>query len=390
MTAILEAPPEPSHDELEALIEEARRRARRRRLLIGGAASAALLLIGLAVGLALVLRGGTSTAVPRGFHLVQARGPVTHLRFENLLDRGVAIDVSSGAARPARITQELWWNEGSGLTRTVYRRDGRIVADWVVQQCQGSGPTRFCAPPWPYLPYQQLPSDAQRPKSEFRRVGSGTFRGHHVVWSEQLYRPPGSKPSLGGDQVAYDAVTHRPVALRTINRSGRFKGRTFSYNALKVLPDLPGKKVAFVVPDGGADRNPPSSLNVVTGHGLRAARKALGKTPLWLGRAFQGRRLRSVVVGREGEATQRMPGLMLLPAHFARFDYGRFSVKEFGQDRPPWYLEDPAAGTVLVADSRITFARDGILVSVEPAGPKFRLDRATALALAEALRPVDG
>ena len=81
---------------------------------------------------------------------------------------------------------------------------------------------------------------------------------------------------------------------------------------------------------------------------------------------------------------------MLRPARFARFVYGRFSVKEFGQDRPPWYLEDPPAGKVLIADSRIVFARDGILVLIEAAGPRFRLDRATALAVAKALRPIDG
>ena len=93
------------------------------------------------------------------------------------------------------------------------------------------------------------------------------------------------------------------MALRTIERGGRFNGRTFSYNSLEILPDLRGKNVAFVVPNGGADRNPPSTPTVVTGRGLPAARAALGKTPLWLGRSFQGRRLRSVVVGRDGEVT---------------------------------------------------------------------------------------
>ena len=136
--------------------------------------------------------------------------------------------------------------------RSDCRRLGRAAVP-------GSGPTHLCTPPWPYIPYQQLRSVAQRPKSEFSRVGTGSFRGRRVFWVEKLYQPPGSEPSLGGDQVAYDAVTHRPVALRTIERGGRFNGRTFSYNSLEILPDLPGKKVAFVVPNGGADRNPPST-----------------------------------------------------------------------------------------------------------------------------------
>ena len=126
------------------------------------------------------------------------------------------------------------------------------------------------------------PSDQPKPGA-FRQAGTGTFRGHRVVWIETVYRPEGQKPSLGGDQVAYDAATHRPLALRTIERGGRFKGRTFSYFALKLLPNLPPNGVNFVVPDGGAGRNTPNPLIAITGHRLAAARTALGTTPLWLG-----------------------------------------------------------------------------------------------------------
>ena len=52
--------PQPSHDELEALIEEARRRARRRRLLIAGGAVVAALAVGGI--LATLLRPGGKSA----------------------------------------------------------------------------------------------------------------------------------------------------------------------------------------------------------------------------------------------------------------------------------------------------------------------------------------
>lgn len=241
------------------------------------------------------------------------------------------------------------------------------------------------------MPYQQLRGPGQQPKTGvFRRAGTGTFRGRRVVWIETVYRPQGQKPSLGGDQVAYDAATHRPLALRAIARDGWFNGRTFSYYALKLLPNLPPNGVSFVVPNGGAGRNPPSSLIGITGHRLPAARAALGTTPLWLGRSFRGHRLRSVVAGRDGIVAQGLTGKMLRPARFARFDYGSFAVKEFGQDRPWWYQEDPTTGTIVLTRSLLTFARDGVLVTVAPTGAKFRLDRPTALALAKALRPVSG
>ena len=81
-------------------------------------------------------------------------------------------------------------------------------------------------------------------------------------------------------------------------------------------------------------------------------------------------------------------GRMLRPARFARFDYGSFSLKEFGQDRPWWYEHDPPAGKVVLTNSSFAFARDGVLVTVTLNGPKFRLDRAKALELVRALRPV--
>ncbi len=181
---VVEAPPQrqPSQEELEALIEEARRRTRRRRLVVGGALVGAIGVAGLVVGLVLVLRGGTGTAVPRGFHLVRARGPVRHLQLETLLGQPATLDVATGDARQTRVTQELWWNERTGFLRTVYRQDGRVVSDWVEQQCQGAGASRFCTLPWPYIPYQQLRFPNQQPRpGAFRRVGTGTFRGHRVV-----------------------------------------------------------------------------------------------------------------------------------------------------------------------------------------------------------------
>jgi hypothetical protein len=389
---VVETPPrpQPSQDELEALIEEARRRARRRRLVIGCTAVCVLGATALVLALVLGLRGRTGTAVPRGFHVVHARGPVRHLLLENLLARPTTLDLASGDEGRVRATQELWWDKGSGLTRTVYREDGRVVGDWVGQECQGAGAARFCTIPWPYIPYQQLWRTGERRKGMFRRAGTGTFRGHRIVWLETIYQPEGQEPSPGGDQVAYDVTTHRPVALRTIERSGRFKGRTFSYFALTQLQDLRPSSVSFVVPDGGAGRNPPGPLVVITGQHLPAARTALGRTPLWLGRSFRGQRLRSVVVGMDGMVAKGTTGEILRPARFARFDYGSFAVKEFGQDRPWWYQQDPPPDSAVLPGAMLALARDGVLVTITPTGSKFRVDRKTALALARALRPVPG
>lgn len=383
---VVETPPQrqPSQDELEALIEEARQRARRRRLAYFGGGLAVAVAVGVALVLVVLLRGGSGTAVPKGFVLVHARGPVQHFLVEDLGGSTKTLDLATGRARPTRVTQELWYDTRLGMSRTDYRQDGRLTASWSEQNCVGTGPKRFCIPPSPFdLRVRGL---GWPPRRGFAvKAGEGTFRGHRVIWVEGLVKPGDRKPYPSGDQVAYDAVTHRPVALRMIARGGRFDGRVFNRQALTMLPDLPAKDVSFVVPKGGSGPNPPSLVTNVTGQHLEAARDALSTTPLWLGRSFRGHRLQSVVVGTD--AVQWPTGKPLHPARFARFDYGSFAIKEFGRDRPFWQVEDPASGTMIFGGIP-ALARDGVLVTFNPTGAKFRIDRATALALTKALRPV--
>ena len=376
------APPEPPPEDLEALIEEARRRAQRRRLAYVAATCAVALAVGVAFLIVALVRSGSGTAVPKGFVVVHSRGPVQHALIEVLGGGTKTVDLATGRSRPTHVTQEIWYDARLGISKTDYRQDGQLVASWPEQNCMGTGPGRFCIAPTPFD--LRVKGFGWPPRPGFaRKAGEGTFRGHRVIWVEGLVRPASRKPYPSGDQVAYDAVTHRPVALRTVVHSGRFKG-VFNLQALTMLPEV--KAVSFVVPEGGAGRNPPSPATNVTGQRLPAARAALGTTPLWLGRSFRGHRLVSVVVGPEGQ--QAPAGRVLRRARLARFDYGSFAVKEFGEDRPWWQAEDPAPGTMVLAAGSATLVRDGVLVTFDPAGAKFQVDRATALALAQALRPV--
>ena len=382
--SVLAPPKPPAHEDSEALIEEARRRARRRRVAVAVAAAVALVVAGLVLAV-LELTGGTGTGakVPEGFHLVQARGPVRHALLEDLKSGYQTVDLATGRARPARVTQEIWWDKRSGFSHTVYRVGGRRLGGWVRQACQGTDAGRFCSPPSPFdLGSRGLGWSLDTRRA--RRAGTGTFRGHRVVWLEGLVVPENAKPYPGGDQVAYDVVTYQPVALRTVARGGRFKG-IFSLTAVRMLPDLPAKGFSFIVPYGGAGLNPPSLATTFTGQHVPAARAALGMTPLWLGRSFRGHRLASVEAGTDAEQTSKRP---VRPARFATFDYGSFTLKEFGKDRPFWNEQDPPAGDIVVGGGTATFARDGLLLELQPTGAGFRLDRSTALALFRALRPV--
>src|SRR5215210_2651955 len=258
---VVEAPqrPQPSQDELEALIEEARRRARRRRLLLGGAVVAVLGAAGLAIGLVLASRGGEGTAVPRGFHLVRARGPVQHALVETVVPPAAqTLDLATGREHRARETQEVWWDPKSGLTRTRARQDGRLLGEWVEQKCRGTGRARFCIPPAPFD--FEIRGLGWPPKAHFARTGgTGTFRGHRVVWVESMVQPgEGKRPYPSGERVAYDAVTHRRLAVEYIGHGGKREGRVFTLQALKSLPTLEPSAVTFAVPDSGAGLNTPS------------------------------------------------------------------------------------------------------------------------------------
>jgi hypothetical protein len=391
MSTIAEAPPEPSHDELEALIEEARRRARRRRLLIGGAIATGLLLAGLVSGLVLAFRGDTGTAVPKGFHLVQARGSVRHVLLETVTPLlGQTMDLATGREHPARETDEIWWDRRSGLVRTVVRYDGRVARDFVEQRCEGSGKKRRCVPPEPFDVGQR--GLGWPPKANVGQVaGTTTFRGHHVVLVEGLVQPgQGKRPYGSGSQVAYDVVTHRPLALREfvggrMRPPGVHTKPTIWLRAVRSLPNVDPRHVSFVVPDGGADFNPPGLDAQVRTPGLDAAREAVGTTPLWLGRSFQGHKLMSVLSGDEAERYES--GRRLRPAGFALFAYRGLSVQEFHEPRSLGF-EGPAAGTALL-DGRATLYRSGFLIVVQAAGPNLRADGSFALAVVKALRPVD-
>lgn len=388
---VVETPPrpQPSQDELEALIEEARRRARRRRLAY--LAGAAMLVGAAAVTLGVLLgsdRGGQPLALPAGFHAVNARGPVRHALLDQLApDTDSTIDLSSGRDHRTRLTREIWWNEGTGLARTVFRQDGIVISDVVQHLCQGTGPTRFCFPPSPFD--LRLRGFAWKPH-DARPAGRGAFRGHRVVWYEGLVRAQPGKVALSGDQVAYDVTTKQVVALRTIMRNAprRLRGRLFDAHAVTFLPGLPGERVKFAVPKGGAPRN--AGVRYVDFHrvSLTAAADALGRTPLWLGRRYAGHRLRFVQAARMGSDAGSESVANLVP--FVRLDYGAFRIDEFG-DRRSILLEQPPPPGVVVAEPRysLLLGRDGVLVNVlGPSG--LTVDHAAVMGLAKALRPVPG
>jgi hypothetical protein len=409
MTSVI-APPEPPRQEdvqtpndLEALIEEARRRTRLRRLSYATAVLLAVL-VGVAVwgGIALTNDSTTNGAAPPGFQLVQARGPVEHqvIQTRGLL-RLSTVDLATGRERPTKRTSELWVDPRGRLARVVVRLDGRKRTDQVVP----CNPTRYgsCALGFSFA--FNSPIDSQ---NYVRDPGTYRFHGRKVIWAGRPY-PKGFPPAPGlGERVGIDVRTHEPIAYRYLE-DGEVAGESWVKTRLR---NLPADRFYFAVPDGGIEDGFPklsaTQAAVSPERGLleARARRALRRTPLWLGRMFEGQPLRSIALGVE--ILKAKSGVKLSTARFVRYDYGGILLQEYGARHPSWYRQGPRPGHVVlergrdyggqadtpVAGATVQWAaltRNGVLVLASPSGPfaaSSGLTRAGVLRLVDALRPV--
>ena len=349
MTPVI-APPEPPRlDDLEALIEEARRRTRLRRLSYAAAGLLAVL-VGAAVvwgGLALTNGSTTNGAAPPGFHLVQARGPVEHQVIET---RGFlrlnTVDLATGRQRPTRRTSELWFDPRSGLARVVVRQDGRMRSDQVVpcnRTRHGS-----CVPGFSFAMNSTLDS-----QNYVRDPGTYRFHGRKVIWAGRPLKK-GFAPTPGaGERVGIDVRTHEPIAYRYLEDGG-VAAESWVRTRLK---DIPAEDFSFALPDGGVGDGFPK-LSSTTKAAVSPetmllearTRRLLGRTPLWLGRMFEGQPLQSIAVGVE--TLEGKSGVRLSAAPFVRYDYGSVVLQEYGARHPSWYREGPRRGQVVLEQGR--------------------------------------
>jgi hypothetical protein len=388
------APPQPSHDEVEALIEEARQRARRRRL-ITSVAALAVATAAVAVGtiIAMLSSGAGGRTAPAGLRLVKAQGPVTHA----VLDWGSyggtwrMIDVAGGQDRLAKFTEEIWYDPRSGLWRDLFRVEGRTKSD-LAGRCRPAPKQVPCASdvPLKYLrPFPWPPS-----RSGLREKGPGLFRGHSVIWLEPRdgLRAP---PIRAVSQIGLDPLTHRIVVERSF-----VGGRLVGTLAILQKPNLPAEQVGFLLP---ADSSVPVAphpfydpwAGLVFDYRLPAARKALGRPPLWLGPRFRGHALNSVTSGVYRPQTAGVSGPR--PVRFVRFYYGGdvrkgaiISIEEFGSVRPSFEKQGPRPGSIErtgTTSARLTSS--GLLLRINT-DLRYPLTRANAIALAKALRPLLG
>ena len=312
------------------------------------------------------------------------------------------VDLATGRERPARRTSELWLDPRSGLARVVVRLDGRTRSDQVVP-CNR---TRYgsCAPGFSFA--ANSPIDSQ---NYVRDPGTYSFRGRKVIWAgKPLKRGFAPTPGLG-ERVGIDVRTHEPIAYRYLE-DGEVAAESWVTTRLK---DVSARHFFFSVPEGGVGDGFPK-LSSTTAAAVSPettlleprTHRVLRRTPLWLGRMFEGQPLQSIAIGVE--ILKGKSGVKLSAAPFVRYDYGAVVLQEYGARHPSWYREGPRPGHVVVERGRdyggqvdtpiagptvqwASFTRNGVLVLVAPSGPIApypALTRVRVLRLVAALRPV--
>jgi hypothetical protein len=376
---------------LSALIAEARRRGRRRNLALALIALLALLVSGGIWATVDLTGGGGGTAAvhaPPGFHVVQSQGPVARRVLETWTSsQPVSVDLATGTERPVRTTSAIWYDGRGEASHVVTRADGRVQIDSAAV-CPGR-----CHMGFSFKSY--WPLDLSR---YTRQPGIATFHGRPVIWIAP--RQPGgfAAPEGFGERIGLDPRTHEPVADR-MYEDGKITSETL---VLERKPDVAAGEYAFVVPNGtragpGKEPAPELSARGSNPHAVEA-RRALGQKPLWLGERFDGNRLQAVTIG----STFSTPtGISSKPVKQVLYDYGNVAIVEFnalqlyGAGGGPvpgrMTLQHPFPLTGSVSPNVVgpQLIRDNVFVlAYKPRPGNYMLNRASALSLARALRPV--
>lgn len=360
---------------LEAVIEDARKRARGRRRIAAFAAIAACLAGG--VGLA-VWKLTASTESGTGSPLVRHALVELTLRYPPRL-----VDLRTGVATPAPLVREVWWDRARGLARVQTRIAGRVQSDVTGQMCGITdgprGKRRYCAPPTPFdlteptRPGEPLLAGRPRATREGRR---GTFRGHRVIWTQEIPE----------NEVALDPRTRRPLGSRWTFADGTLIGEA----AYTHFEPLRGRAALSAVRGNPQPTRtsfsslPPLPHPRTDEHiaAAAAARAELGQPALWLGRSYDGNRLRSIKVGTATFARSHAQTIK-----FVRLDYGGFGIKEYGRAHPPSALQAPPRGRALLEGRwQATFERGGVLIVVTHRFRQYHLSSARVLRIERALR----
>jgi hypothetical protein len=201
-------------------------------------------------------------------------GPVLHAVLRGEWG-GEAVDLETGRRRPVHGEQEVWYDPGRGLIRSVSRLGETVQHDETFKATNG------------HVDIVGLGRDyrAALESGTARIAGQDLIDGEPVTWvvvrSEMLPDTDG-RDHEWAQQVAVSNETYKPVALRD-TRDGRPPPTSLRrVLALEMLPAGEG--------DFSAEKTVGEGPFQFGGRPIQLERASdvLGRTPLWLGRGHEG------------------------------------------------------------------------------------------------------
>ncbi|MEJ7569333.1 MAG: hypothetical protein WKF41_13830 [Gaiellaceae bacterium] len=219
------------------------------------------------------------------------RQPVVHVRIEARLPQNDVVELATGRTQPQRVSIEYWFDEPQGRLRTVVRRGGVVLDEFLETRAgivSGGGPVQTTGGTRPALDpalagfvtgYRHaLKTD------ETREVARGTLRGRAVVWLQFA-------ADTTRQRVAVDAESFTPLQFAYLDRQGRPTTPAWD---VRVIETVARVEANFAVPMPRAPR--PFRGDVRESPPVSSAQvPQLVRWPaLWLGESWRGLRLTSL------------------------------------------------------------------------------------------------
>jgi hypothetical protein len=204
-------------------------------------------------------------------------GPVLHVVLRGEWGRTL-VDLETGERRPVHGESEVWYDPDRGLVHTISRLGESVQHERVYDP--GEPPAELLALGREYREALQSGSA--------RVAGEGAVDGEPVTWitirSKMLPDSADGNLHEWAQQVAVSHATFRPVAIRDTRDGWPGPGAMARVLELEMLPAGQGD---FTAPA----RNSIDGMAYSEGRepiARDAAARALGRTPLWLGRSHAG------------------------------------------------------------------------------------------------------
>ena len=402
----------------------------RRRVRLGSFVAAATVAVGVVSVLLVAPWQGGGGLVERALAAV-GQGPVLHVVTEQPSPYGwyQPVDLATGKPVPVTLQQEIWFDQGRDLKKTVSTLNGTVV-DELLETSEGgftpSGPVYTCA--WiaahpveatkahvscnanmqngttpRQLPVQPPTLDlalagfldhyrSALASGQATQTGSGTLDGRQIIWLRISATSAGTNGTWPSEDVAIDSSTYTPLLVRASS------DHSVSFGVSEI--DTQAYDPSLFAPPALVQA--PSIGEVASSTAIDPTQTPalLGGQALWLGPEWNGYRLigtkrQELTTGYGANYDQHLTqslGVVFVYAPISgTATNATLEIKEAAQCEMAWAMTcghaDPPSGALLSGEQGFpsVLRRDSLYIAISQVS-----QQADPVAVANALQPVPG